>query len=86
MSALEYLFKSSWRAGIILYTEREDASILEDGFRTACAMCSAENELIQMTLRANRILFDRIIERKEPTAAKALEEIGNDLAKLITLS
>jgi hypothetical protein len=87
-SPIEDLFKHSWRAGIILFTKRQDHSILEDGFQTASAMCSPDNELIQMTLRANRILLYRIIERDtpKPTDFKDLEELGNDLAKLIQLS
>jgi hypothetical protein len=88
MAAIAHLFMSSWQAGIILFTERANASILVDGFQTASTMCSPDNELIQMTLRAFRIQLYGLIERDTPktTDFKDLEALGNDLATLIRLS
>jgi hypothetical protein len=86
-SALETTFLLGWRAGITLFTERNDSRILEDGFKTASHLCS-KDAIVQMTLSANRIMLDRIIERNasKPTDIQNLEEMGNDLAQLIMMS
>jgi hypothetical protein len=86
-SPIKTLFLSSWNAGITLFTECKNSSILEDVFTTASNMCS-NDDIVQMILRAKRMLLDRILESKasNPTDIQNLEEMGNDLARLIMMS
>jgi len=86
MASIKHIFDCGWHIGIIIFTRSGDPCVLKDAFQTASAMCSTENELIQMTLRANKIMLDKIIERKDPNTTTELEEIGNDLVKLIQIS
>jgi hypothetical protein len=86
MESIKHIFECSWRIGIIIFTESKDPCILKDAFQTASNMCSTENAVIQMTLRANKIILDNIIKSNDPNTTKELEEIGNDLVKLIQIS
>jgi hypothetical protein len=77
------LFALSWRAGIILLTERNDTSVLRDCIKTAVDVCSEKHEIVQSTLQIHIILFNRVIARNEPTITAELEEIGKDIANLL---
>jgi hypothetical protein len=78
-------FKLAWNAGSILFKETKNTKTLQDAFQAARKLCKSDNYLVEMTLNANEILLDRIIERNnsDNKVAEQLDSLGDDIAKLI---
>lgn len=78
-------FKLAWNAGSVLFTERKGTGTLRDAFKAARELCKSDMYLVQMTLNANEILLDRIIERNNSDfkAEEQLKGLGDDIAELI---
>lgn len=78
-------FLFGWNAGTMLFTEMKNPKTLCDAFKAARELCKSDMYLVEMTLNANEILLHRIIERNNSdyNAAKELESLGDDIAKLI---
>lgn len=78
-------FLFGWNAGTILFTEMKNPMTLRDAFKAARDLCRSDMHLVQMKLNTNEILLDRIIARNNSDykAAKELESLGDDIAKLI---
>jgi len=84
---LKEIFLSTWNAGMILFTEMKNPEILRTAFKSARDLCKSDEHefIVQMTFNVNELLLDRIIEanNSDHNAAKELESLGNDIAKLI---
>ena len=78
-------FQLAWNAGAILFTEKKGAKTLNEAFQAAVGLCKSDMYLVQMTLNAQQILLDRIIERDNSDfkAEEQLKGLGNDIAELI---
>lgn len=78
-------FKLAWNAGALLFTERKDSKTIREAFDVAVKLCKSDIYLVQMTMNANRIVMDRIIERNNSDykASEELASLGTDIAGLI---
>ena len=82
---LAHNFTLAWNAGSLLFTERKDFRTLREAFKAARKLCKSDMYLVEMTLNANEILLDRIIERNNSDykASEELASLGTDIAGLI---
>lgn len=82
---LAHNFTLAWNAGSRLFTERKDSKTLREAFEAAVKLCKSDMYLVQMTMDANRIVMNMIIERNNSDykASEELESLGTDIAGLI---
>jgi DNA-binding ferritin-like protein (Dps family) len=78
-------FLLAWKAGSLLFTEMKNSKNLRETFEAAVKLCKSDIYLVQMTMNANRIIMERIIERNNSDykASEELKSLGTDIAELI---